>query len=202
MVGGGKGVSNGQSVTTWIGLLRGGDHEAAERLWERYFQRLVTFARGKLHGVSRRAADEEDVAISAFHSFCKAAERFPRLNNRDDLWQILVMLTARKAYAERRQQQALKRGADADEPRTPVAEAVELDQIIGDEPTPEFAASVAEQFEALLARLPDAELRQIARLRLEEYTVEEIAARLGVADRTVRRKLLLIRSYWENEGPA
>ena len=66
-------------------------------------------------------------------------------------------------------------------------------------PTPEFAASVAEQFETLLAKLPEAELRQIARLRLEEYTTEEIAEQLGIAERTVRRKLVLIRSYWEND---
>jgi RNA polymerase sigma factor (sigma-70 family) len=195
-------MSGGQSVTTWIGLLRGGNHEAAQRLWERYFGRLVTFARGKLHGVPRRAADEEDVALSAFHSFCQAAERFPQLNNRDDLWQVLVMLTARKAYQERREQQALKRGGsiDADGPRAAGTAAVELDEIVGAEPTPEFAASIAEQFEALLAKLPEPELRQIARLRLEEYTTEEIAEQLGIAERTVRRKLTLIRSYWENDG--
>src|SRR5262245_4936779 len=104
------------SVTTWLGKLRGGDEEAAQRLWERYFARLVELARFKLQGTSRRAADEEDVALSAFHSFCRAAadDRFPRLNSRDDLWQVLVMLTARKAYQERRRQQALKRGGQAD----------------------------------------------------------------------------------------
>jgi RNA polymerase sigma factor (sigma-70 family) len=196
-------LSGDHSVTTWIGLLRDGDHEAAERLWERYFGRLVAFARGKLTGTSRRAADEEDVAISAFHSFCQAARRFPRLNDRDDLWQVLVMLTARKAFQERRGQQALKRGGTAGEPRpyAPVASDTDLDDVIGHEPTPEFAAIIAEQFEVLVGRLPEAELREIARLRLEEYTTEEIAARLGVAERTVRRKLVLIRTYWENEGP-
>jgi RNA polymerase sigma factor (sigma-70 family) len=196
-------VSSGDSVTTWIGRLRDGDHDAAQRLWERYFGKLVTFARGKLQGVSRRAADEEDVALSAFHSFCQAAQRFPRLNNRDDLWQVLVMLTARKAYVERREQQTLKRGgtADTEGPRTVGVAGVELDEIIGEEPTPEFAASVAEQFEVMLAKLPEAELRQVARLRLEEYTSEEIADRLGITERTVRRKLVLIRSYWEKDGP-
>jgi RNA polymerase sigma factor (sigma-70 family) len=196
-------VSSGDSVTTWIGRLRDGDHDAAQRLWERYFGKLVTFARGKLRGVSRRAADEEDVALSAFHSFCQAAQRFPRLNNRDDLWQVLVMLTARKAHAERREQQTLKRGgtADTEGQRTVGVAGVELDEIIGEEPTPEFAASVAEQFEVMLAKLPEAELRQVARLRLEEYTSEEIADRLGITERTVRRKLVLIRSYWEKDGP-
>jgi RNA polymerase sigma factor (sigma-70 family) len=197
-------MSDDPSVTTWIALLRAGDAAAAQPLWERYFARLVAFARGKLHGVSRRAADEEDVALSAFHSFCQAAQRFPRLNDRDDLWQVLVMLTARKAFQERRGQQALKRGgtADAGGPRTAEApEAVALDEIVGAEPTPEFAVSIAEHFEALLAKLPAEELRQIARLRLEEYSCAEIAERLGCAERTVSRKLVLIRSYWEKDAP-
>jgi len=197
-------VADPHSVTTWIALLRQGDAAAAQPLWERYFARLVAFARGKLHGASRRAADEEDVALSAFHSFCRAAQRFPRLNDRDDLWQVLVMLTARKAYQERRGQQALKRcgTAGADGPRTAAAaEAVALDEIVGAEPTPEFAVSLAEHFEALLAKLPGEELRQVARLRLEEYSSVEIAERLGCAERTVRRKLVLIRSYWEKDAP-
>lgn len=194
-------MSNNHSVTTWIGLLREGNDEAAQRLWERYFGRLVAFARGKLNGLSRRVADEEDVALSAFHSFCQAAQRFPRLNDRDDLWQILVMLTARKAFQERRAQQSLKRGGTVgdDGRRTPAVASADLDEVIGSEPTPEFAAIVAEQFEVLLGKLPEAELRQVARLRLEEYTTEEIAVRLGIAERTVRRKLVLIRSYWEQD---
>jgi RNA polymerase sigma factor (sigma-70 family) len=194
-------VADDPSVTTWIGLLRAGDPAAAQPLWERYFARLVAFARSKLHGVSRRAADEEDVALSAFHSFCQAAQRFPRLNDRDDLWQVLVMLTARKAFQERRGQQRLKRGGTAtDGPRT--AEDVALDQIVGAEPTPEFAVSLAEHFEALLAKLPSEELRQIARLRLEEHSSAEIAERLGCTERTVGRKLVLIRSCWEKDAPA
>jgi RNA polymerase sigma factor (sigma-70 family) len=197
-------MSTGNSVTTWIGKLRAGDADAAQRLWERYFERLVGFARVKLQGTSRRAADEEDVALSAFHSFCQAAHRFPRLNDRDDLWQVLVMLTARKAFQQRRAQQTLKRGGTAgpDGPRTAeAAEAVVLDEIVGAEPSPEFAASLAEHFEALLAKLPGEELRQIARLRLEEYSSAEIAERLRCTERTVRRKLVLIRSYWEKDAP-
>src|SRR5262249_26493472 len=118
-------VADDPSITTWIALLRQGDAAAAQPLWERYFARLVAFARGKLQGVARRAADEEDVALSAFHSFCQAAGRFPRLNDRDDLWQVLVMLTARKAFQERRDQQALKRGGTAGDDGLRTAEAAE-----------------------------------------------------------------------------
>ena len=61
------------SVTQWIGRLKAGDPDAAQKLWERYFRRLVGLARKKLRAAPRRAADEEDVALSAFDSFCRAA---------------------------------------------------------------------------------------------------------------------------------
>jgi hypothetical protein len=62
----------------------------------------VVRARHKLRGVPRRAADEEDVALSAFDNFCRAAEhgRFPDLADRDDLWQLLLVLTDRKRWLQ------------------------------------------------------------------------------------------------------
>jgi len=133
------------------------------------------------------------VALSAFHSFCQTAARFPRLTNRDELWQILVMLTARKAAHERRRQKAQKRGGDNNSSEG----EQELDEIIGSEPTPVFAAMIAEEFETLLNRLPDKGLRQIARLRLEDYSNAEIATQLQCSERTVERRLALIRGVWE-----
>src|SRR2546423_1031621 len=87
------------SITHCIQLLKAGDRSAAQQLWERYFHRLVGLARSKLRGTARRAADEEDVALSAFDSFYRRAElkKFPRLDDRDDLWQLLVVITLRKA---------------------------------------------------------------------------------------------------------
>jgi hypothetical protein len=77
----------GDSVSLWIRQLEAGDHAAAQKLWQRYFRRLVGLARKKLQDACRRAADEEDVALSAFTSFCKAAQagRFPQLADRHDL---------------------------------------------------------------------------------------------------------------------
>jgi hypothetical protein len=57
-------MSTDGSVTSWLGQLLGGNPEAARKLWERYFLRLVSLARNRLQGVSRVAADEEDVALS------------------------------------------------------------------------------------------------------------------------------------------
>ena len=91
------------SVTHWIGALRGGELDAAQPLWERYFARLVRLAQARLrtNRRPRAAEDEEDAALSAFDSFCRAATqgRFPRLDDRDDLWRLLVAnrLSARAA---------------------------------------------------------------------------------------------------------
>jgi hypothetical protein len=85
------------SVTGCLGQLRAGDAAAAQQLWDRHDLRLVGPARKKLRGVARRAGDEEAVALSAFDSFFLGAERgrFLRLGNRQDLWGLLVVITAR-----------------------------------------------------------------------------------------------------------
>src|SRR5271165_4119963 len=102
------------SVTGWLGNLKEGDQAAAQPLWERYFSRLVVVARGKLRKLRRTTADEdeEDAAISAFNSFCAGAAqgKFPQLADRDDLWKLLVVITARKAMAQASRQGRQKRG--------------------------------------------------------------------------------------------
>jgi RNA polymerase sigma factor (sigma-70 family) len=190
--------SEAGSVTEWIGQLQAGDPSAAQQLWDRYFQRLVELARKKLQGASRCVADEEDVALSAFASFCRGASegRFPQLSDRTDLWRLLVVLTARKAFHLRRDAQRQKRGR----PRNSEAVEQELAEIVGREPTPEFAAQVAEECQRLLALLDTEELRSIARWKMEGHTNEQIAAQLGCAPSTVERRLRSIRSRWEEEG--
>ena len=197
------------SVTQWIDRLKAGDPDAAQRLWERYFRRLVGLARKKLRAVPRRAADEEDVALSAFDSFCRGAEkdRFPQLYDRLDLWQLLVLLTARKAFDLAQHERRQKRGGGAvlDEAALPCpagssAQHAALEQIEGPEPTPAFAAQVAEECLRLIERLDSPELRVVALRKVEGYDNEEIAAQLGCGLRTVERRLRLIRSIWEQEG--
>ena len=197
------------SVTQWIDRLKAGDPDAAQKLWERYFRRLVGLARKKLRAAPRRAADEEDVALSAFDSFCRGAEqdRFPRLHDRFDLWQLLVLLTARKAIDLTQHERRQKRGGGVvlDEAALPhpvdsSAQGAALEQIAAQEPTPAFAAQVADECRRLLERLDSPELRQVALLKVEGYANEEIAAQLGCGLRTIERRLRLIRSMWEQEG--
>jgi hypothetical protein len=92
------------SVTIRVDALRAGDQEAARQLWQRYFQSLVRLGRSRLQAQARAAADEEDVALSAFDTFCDGMSqgRFPDLADRDDLWRLLVTIAARKASDQNR----------------------------------------------------------------------------------------------------
>jgi DNA-directed RNA polymerase specialized sigma24 family protein len=192
------------SVTRWIGHLKRGHPDAAHHLWQRYFHRIVGLARAKLGHAPRAVADEEDAALSAFRNLCEGAAhgRFDLLQDRDDLWRLLVVITARKAADLKKRQNRVKRGGgrilgqsdlDGGDSRGPAA----LELIAGDEPTPVFLAELAEEFGRRLDQLGDATLRQVALLRLEGYDYDEIAERLGVARRTVARKLEMIRDAWD-----
>lgn len=200
-------MSDEGSVSMWLGGVREGDPLAAQQLWEKYYARLVGLARKKLRDMPRRVADEDDVVIDAFDSFYRgaAAGRFPRLEDRQDLWQVLVLLTARKAANQRKHQGRAKRGGGAvrgesvfggplnDEDRAGI------DAVAGKEPTPEFAAGIAESCQELLARLEDETLRKIAVWKLEGLTNGEIAKEMDCKERTVERKLQLIRKLWDEE---
>jgi DNA-directed RNA polymerase specialized sigma24 family protein len=197
------------SVTRWIGELKAGDTEALQPLWERYFATLVERTGAKLRALRGRPTvnDEEDVALSAFHSLYQGIRdgRFPRLDDRDDLWKLLIHLTACKAVDHHRVEIRQKRGggkvineADmiaagtgADDQGRP------LEEVIGSEPSPEFAAMVSEEYVRRLDELGDDTLRRIAELKLACYSNEEIRQQLGCSLRSVTLKLELIRKKWQ-----
>jgi DNA-directed RNA polymerase specialized sigma24 family protein len=183
-------MSSPGSVSHWIAALKDGDSAAAQPLWERYYRQLVGLARKKLRTDRRRAADEEDVVQNAFHSFFKAVDqgRFPQLDDRDSL-------------CENRQ----KRGGGT----PPVAigmysvathDEAALVELVGDSPTPDFAAQVADEYRRLLESLGDDSLRQVAIWKMEGFGSDEIAQKLGCSRRTVARKLDAIRTLWSSEA--
>jgi DNA-directed RNA polymerase specialized sigma24 family protein len=196
------------SVTNWIGQLKAGDDAAAQEIWQRYWTRLVSLARGKLRPSRRREADEEDVALSAFDSFCRGAGagRFPLLKDRNNLWSLLIVITARKAADQierecrKKRGGALVRGESALIGKNQGGDSVHgLERIAGKEPTPQFAAQVAEECERLLDKLDCTVLRSIAIWKMEGCTNAEIAAKQGCVETTIERKLRLIRSLWRED---
>jgi DNA-directed RNA polymerase specialized sigma24 family protein len=196
-------MSSDLSVTRLIALLKAGDRAASQRLWEAYFGRLVRLARARLRNTVGGIADEEDVALSAFDSFYRRAERgqFPRLNDRNDLWQLLFVLTVRKAINLVHYQGRKSRGGGRVQSLNDL-ENLGADEVLGAEPSPELAAQMTEECRRLLARLNDETLRSVALWKMEGYTNVEIAAKLGCVEQTVERKLRTIRLVWSGEARA
>jgi DNA-directed RNA polymerase specialized sigma24 family protein len=199
-------MSSDDSVTEWLQELKQGEASAAHKLWQRYVERLIRLAHDKLGGSSRRVSDEEDVVVAAFARFCQGidAGRFSQLNDRGDLWQVLLMLTERQARDQKRRQLAAKRGGGQVRGES-VFEAGHSDEasvrgiarIVDREPTPELAAETVDQLRVLLHDLQDDSLRQLAIAKLESRSNEEIARQQGISLRSVERRLSLIRKIWQ-----
>lgn len=192
-----------------------GDEDATTLLWERYFQQLVRLAGARLPKNLRRTGDEEDIALSAFHSFIAGIRRdqFPDLAGPDNLWGLLITLTSRKVNAHLRKQTRQKRGGGNVRGESVFLDVAGnanqggLEQLGGhdqvgsgrggeDAIRPDLRVELAEACEALLDDLPDEQLREIAVMRMDGYLVDEIATRLELSKRAVERRLQLIRKTW------
>jgi DNA-directed RNA polymerase specialized sigma24 family protein len=198
----------GEEVSHWVLHLAGGDGEDAQKIWNDYFGKLVRLAHRKLNGMPLRAVDEEDVALSAMNSFYQGMtqKKFTNLQSREDLWKLLVTITARKATAQRRRYYSQKRGGGRIRGESVFGRRDDqsnggIADILGTEPTPELAVALAENCQTLLDDLQDEALRQIALLTLEGYRTEEIAVKLGCVRRTIERKLERIREIWDHNTP-
>ncbi len=190
----------------WIARLQDGDPEAARRVWNRFSTKLLSLVQNRL-GTRRRPrhADEEDVVNSAMGSLCRRAEQgeFPLLRDELDLWKLLVTITHRKALNLLRDESRQKRGGNVVRGDSALHWGPDarggFDLLPSPEPTPEFAAMMLEATETLLGML-DPEAQQIAGLRLDGYTNQEIAQRIGKSLPTVERRLKLIRGLWSDWG--
>jgi RNA polymerase sigma factor (sigma-70 family) len=195
------------SITKLIRRVKHGDAAASEKLVARYMRRLLGLARIQLRGKYVREADEEDVIQSVFLGFFLGAERgqYKQLQDRDDLWQLLVKITLHKVQKLIKQHEARKRhparGPDATpSPSTDTLVGDSIMQWVADRhPPPDLEVLAKDAIERLLRRLGNAQLRSIAVWKWEGYTNDEIAARLGCKTRTIERKLRLIRTIWGKE---
>jgi RNA polymerase sigma factor (sigma-70 family) len=202
------------SITRWIADLQLGSADPAlaraqEALWSRYFRRLVGLANQKLGDAPRALADEEDVAVSALRSLFEGVPdgRFPKLHDRNGLWPLLAKITANKAIDQRRRVTTQKQGAGRVRGNsalfgTESSTADWPDALLDEELRPDVLVAMAEHCQHLLSLLRDDQMRSIARRKLEGYTNSEIAAQLGVVERTVERRLGMIRDYWADAATA
>lgn len=202
-------------VTLWLRAIENGDDDAATQLWSYCYPRLRNYSRKKLPEHLRRVLDEEDVALSAFKSFCLGAGKgaFAKIDNRDDLWKLLLCIAGRKAQGYVRHQNREKRGGgqirgesifnnEANSSR----EYGGIGDFADSSPTPAMMAQFADDAQQLIDMIQDDTVKTVALLRVEGYSVDEIAERMKCGKRTVERRLHLIRRTWEeafekNESP-
>lgn len=195
-------IADEPPVTQWLRRLEHGDRAAAEPLWDHFCRKLIDMARSRISKRIRSAYDEEDVAVSAFHSLCRGiqSQKF-ELRDRNDLWRLLATISERKLLRRYRSETAdrrdVRRNADIvfqdDSGFSSQSVAMEIE---GHEPSPAYAAEVADTCDSLLALLPDDKLREVAMHKLDNRTDDEIADLLQCTRRTVQRKLSLIREIW------
>lgn len=199
-----------RSMTLLLEKLRSDDKtvrdKAAEELWKRCFPVLVVKAKEHLDKKIRRRVDEEALAAHVLASLCLAlqAGRY-ELEDRDDLWKLLLTITFNKARSqaqfEIRERRDIRREEEAGAGNEAGSEQGVLADLANAEPTPEEAMLLTENLERLLNALDD-ELRQIAAWKLEGYTNAQIAgpSMLDCSERKVERKLQRIRQVWLEQG--
>ena len=197
-------MSELHSVSELLQQLKLNQSAAAHQLWDRFIDQLIRAARRHLRNLPRRVVDEEDVAVTAFEAFLRGTRegRFKRLETREDLWQVLAMLTERKAIEVLRHELADKRGGGQVRGESVFEKMImESSCVIGiaevGDPNPATLELFTVEVRDMLDGLGDELLRQIAMLKLEGYTNPEVAQRLNIALRSVERKLQLIRDKIE-----
>lgn len=193
-------MSNTNNISHWIDLVKYGDSAAANRIWQHYFDRLVRSVRQRLNGQNRAVSDEEDIVLSVFDSFYAAAAkgRFPDLSDRDDLWRLLLRMSARKVIDKRRHDLRQRRGGDV-EIHSLGGDDKTIIEAIGDEPSPEMVLLMRETVEKFFSHLGVGQLRDLAVAKMEGYSNAELAQRFGCSERTIERRLRLIREKCQQE---
>lgn len=191
------------AVTECYEKFYGGDREAAEGLMRFFYPRMLAVARRLLSSRPLAVLDGADVAQSAFATFCKRVEggEFRRGLKREELWGLLEKITIRRAGRRIRRELADKRG------RPYLLDEAMLSLRFDDATLAEVARQKGfddlDLFcQELLDRLGDDELRQIALWRLMGYSNREIADMKGCSERTIERKLELIRAIWDQDHDA
>ncbi len=172
---------------------------------DKYFLRIARAAEKRINQSKRRVTDGEDIAASVFESLWKRSERGmfeqSELNDPDQLWNYLCRLLRSKVADHMRREDAAKRGGGNVRGESVFLmrgdDGGYLEVTAPDCFSPDELAGFFEQQQLLMEALEDDRLREIAMLRLEGYEVSEIAHAVQLSDRSVKRKLSVIRTIWQ-----
>jgi RNA polymerase sigma-70 factor (ECF subfamily) len=185
--------------------LRQGDERAAEAVWERFARRLTALAAARLPGLLRPKADAEDVVQSVFRSFfARQADGRLQADSWDGLWTLLTVLAVRKCGHRVKHFRAARRDVRREADVAGTGSTSSAWEATAPEPTPAEAVLLADTLEEVMRDL-EPRHRRIVGLRLEGYTIEEVARQAGCTERSVHRVLEKARARLEaladQDGP-
>jgi len=182
-----------------IDLCRAGDQNAARQLFEHYVNRLLPLARLRLSQRLASRVDPEDIVQSVFRTFFKRlkAGEF-QIEEEDDLCKLLVRITVHKTLRQVAFHKAGKRDFSLEAHQGDNAND-QMVQLLGREPGPEVTVAFLNQLEHFLGRLQPME-REILEMRMQGHSNEDIAQKLGIYDRKIRRVIERVRALAQQEG--
>ena len=181
--------------------LQAGDEDAARQLFDRYAEQLVVLARRRISQRLASRIDAEDIVQSVFRTFFHRAKQGQfHLAEPDDVCKLLARITAHKTFRQIAFHRRAKRDAGQETAQGDDAQDL-LMKLMMAEPSPEEATAFLDQLQHFLAKLEDEE-RRILELRMEGYNNVEIAGRLGISDRKIRRLMERVRELAGREGLA
>jgi len=193
------------SMTRLIHRAEAGDAQAQKELFERCFRVVQNLADDKLGKVPRRIADGEDVALSVMRNAFEGMRegRFGDLQDREDWWQILWDLVAKKSTDLKRYLGRAKRDFRRED-HDRLADGVNDSSGGG---RSEFAVRamdepdfvLAEVMDVLFELLDDDAMRAIARSKLLGWTEREIGEEVGLTTKRVEFKWKVIRNKWKEK---
>lgn len=182
-----------------VSNFKAGSESAAQELFDRYCERLMRLAKRRIGQRMVSRVDPEDVLQSAFRTF------FNRVRNdefsfheEDDLFKLLVRLTVHKTLRQIAFHRAGKRNPELEAAQSSDAQDM-LQQLSADEPSPEAAVALVDEFDRFMAQLPQLD-RQVLELKLQGYSTIEIAEKINSYDRKVRRILERIQTFAQGQA--
>ena len=179
--------------------LRAGESVSCRMFWQKYGPLLEAVAHKQLSAKVLRRVGSDDVVQSACRTFFRRVSdgQFD-LPDSDALWRLMCAITLTKARRVARDQSRKKRGLSQEHSLEGVGGDDEPRRIdVADKAAaPEEAVEVADQLEFLLQGLSPEEC-QVLDGKMQQLTNDEIAAKLGCSERTVRRLAKNIQARWQ-----
>ncbi len=183
-------ASDSELIDSW----RGGDGDAATVLYQRYLQKLLNLVGQHLSAKFNPRFDPEDVVQSVFKSLFRRAKKGDFIFEDDaDFWKLLLTIALNKVRNKVRHHQADKRSTSREVVASNIGQpdGYILNRL-AQNPTALETVAFSDLFTSVIDCLEPRE-QQLIHLRLEGHTQHEIADRLQVDERTVRRMFVRVR---------